>query len=299
MNPVARQARLFEAQRPAIESLLKDNGYSVSVVKTTSDPDSAQMLAASAASGSTLVLACGGDGTVHGVVQGIGGTAAVLGVVPLGTANALARNLGLPMDPLAAVAALMTYKPQRIPLGQISTANGTRWFAVMAGCGPDGMLVDELSQAGGQRLKARFGRAAYYGHAARLFFTRRWPQFPVKFSAKDSDEWTTADAVAVMASRVADLGGVFSGTTPLAQMADSRLHLQLVRGPAWVSLPAWMVCARLGLPNPWLTTVDCSAVECDGHGVYAQADAEPMGRLPMQLRVVPAALSLLMPPDAG
>ena len=299
VNPVARQARRFEAQLPAIKLLLRQNGFSVNVFRTTSAPESARVLAAAAAGVSTLVLACGGDGTVHGVVQGIARTAAILGIVPLGTANALARNLGLPMQPLAAVASLMTYKPQRIPLGQITTAKGTRWFAVMAGCGPDGMLVDELSRAGGQRMKARFGRAAYYAHAARLFFRRRWLQFPAKFKLSDSDPWTSAHVVAVMVSRVADLGGVFSATTPLAQMADNRLHLQLVRGPGWISLPAWMMCARLGLPNPWLTTVDCAEVECDGHGVYAQADAEGMGSLPMRLRVVPNALSVLMAADAG
>lgn len=299
VNPVARQARLFEVQLPAIRALLLDNGYRVNVVRTTSAAGSAGHLAEAAAEDSKLVLACGGDGTVHGVVQGIARTAAILGVVPLGTANALARNLGLPLDPLAAVSRLMTYQPRRIPLGQISTAYGTRWFAVMAGCGPDGMLVDELSRAGGERLKARFGRAAYYGHAARLFFTRRWPRFRAQFRLAESGAWTTVDAVAVMASRVPDLGGVFSGTTRLAQMTDQRLHVQLLRGPGWISLPAWMMCGRLGLPNPWLITVDVEELWCDGAGVYAQADAEGMGQLPMQLRVVPAALSVLMPPDAG
>ena len=298
VNPVARKSRLFEAQLPAILSLLKENGYWVNVLRTTSAPESARDLAAVAAASSTLMVACGGDGTMHGVVQGIAQTSAILGVVPLGTANALARNLGLPLDPLAAVAHLMTYQPRRIPLGQISTANGTRWFAVMAGCGPDGMLVDELSQAGGARLKAKFGRTAYYIHAARLFFTRRWPVFAVKCRIADSDVWTTVDAVAMMCSRVADLGGVFSGTSPLALMTDNRLHVRIVHGPAWISLPAWMMSARLRLPNPWLTTVDCAEVECEGGGVYAQVDAEGMGQLPMRLRVVPDALSVLMAADA-
>lgn len=299
LNPVARQTRLFEEQLPLIQQYLINCGYRVNVLKTTSTPGSARALAAAAAGASTLIFACGGDGTLHGVVQGLAGTEAALGVVPLGTANALARNLGVPLDPLCAVVRLMAYQARRIPLGQISTPAGTRWFAVMAGCGPDGMLVRELSEASGDRLKARFGRMAYYVHAARLFFTRRWPEFPAKFRATDSDEWTTVDAVAVMASRVADLGGVFSGTTPLAQMTDTRLHVQLVRGPAWLSLPAWMICGRLGLWNPWLTTVDCAEVQCAGAGVYAQADAEGLGPLPMHLRAVPAVLRLLMAPDAG
>jgi diacylglycerol kinase (ATP) len=203
------------------------------------------------------------------------------------------------MDPLAAVAQMMSYQPRRIPVGQVATARGTLWFAVMAGGGPDGMLVDELSRAGGDRLKARFGRAAYYSHAARLLLTRHWPEFTVKYKLPGSSEWTTVEAIAVMASRVADLGGVFSGTTRLASMTKATLHVQIVRGPGWASLPAWMVCGWLGLPNRWLTTLDCAEVQCDGARVYAQADAEPIGHLPITMRVIPAALSVLMPADAA
>ena len=104
-----------------------------------------------------------------------------------------------------------------------------------------------------------------------------------------------SNPVALMASRVPDLGGVFSGTTPRASLTDARLHIQILRGPAWIAMPAWMVCGRLGLPNRWLRTVDVAEVECDGHGVFAQADGEPLGQLPISLRVVDNALNLLMP----
>jgi len=280
---------------PAIRALLAEHGYWVSVFKTTAAEGSAQHLASAAAGPSALVLACGGDGTVHGVVQGLARTETVLGVLPLGTANVLARNLGIPLDPFAAVGRLMTYTARRVPLGEVSISGQRRLFAVMAGCGPDGILVDELSQEGGARLKSRFGRLAYYGHAARLFFTRHFPEFQVRYRAVGSQVWVTETAVAMMASRVPDLGGVFSGTTRSASINDAQLHLQIVRGPAWISLPAWMLCGRLGLRNPWLRTVDTQQVECEGNGVYAQADAEPLGQLPISLRIVKDALWLLMP----
>ena len=295
VNPSAAKARVLAAQMPAIRLLLANHGYGVSVVETTAAEGSAHDLAAAAAGESALVLACGGDGTVHGVVQGLAGTETVLGIVPLGTANALARNLGLPLDPLAALERLMTYTARRLPLGEITAGGRTQLFAVMAGCGPDGVLVDELALAGGARLKARFGRLAYYGHAARLFATRRWPEFQVRFREPNADTWSSAKAVAVMVSRVPDLGGVFSGTTPLARMTESQLHMQVLSGPAWISMPAWMVCGRLGLRNRWLSTVDVAEVQCEGEGVYAQADGEPVGRLPISLRVVENALSMLMP----
>ena len=288
VNPVAGRARLLQAQLPAMLALLAQHDYSTEVVQTTAEEDSAERLA-EAARTSNLVLACGGDGTVHGVIQGLAHTDAALGVVPLGTANALARNLGIPLDPLAAVARLLSYRARRIPLGEVETAAGTRQFAVMAGCGPDGLLVHTLSQAGAAALKARFGRAAYYGHAARLFLTRRWPTFRVEVKEK------AIDAVAVMASRVPDLGGAFSGTTRLARMSDERLHVQVLRGPGWISLPAWLICGKLGLANPWLKTFDVEELCCVGAGVFAQADAEPLGELPMRLRIVRDALWMLMP----
>jgi diacylglycerol kinase family enzyme len=296
VNPAAGRAELLRTQMPAMEALLKAQGYAAEFVETTADPGSAAQIARNAATAaSALVIACGGDGTVHGAVQGVARTDAVLGVLPLGTANALARNLGLPLDPLQALDKLLRYAPRRIPLGQMETSTHGRWFAVMAGCGPDGALVHSLSQAVGSELKKRFGRSAYYGHAARLFFTRPWPVFRVEIP----ETGQSLDAVALMASRVADLGGAFSGATQRARMTNERLHLQVVRAPAWLSLPAWMACGRIGLPNPWLTTIEAAEVRCVPIGeehVYAQADAEPVGTLPMTLRMVPAALSLLMPP---
>ena len=295
VNPVAAKAPLLESQLPQIRAILSNHGYSVSVCYTTAVEGSSQFLASATAGLSALVLACGGDGTVHGVVQGLALTGVTLGIIPLGTANALARNLNLPLDPLSAVKRQMNYVPRDIPLGEIAVSGQRMMFAVMAGCGPDGVLVYELSSAGGVRLKARFGRLAYYAHAARLFATRRWPKIDVQYRGIDSGDWFSAKAVAVMVSRVPDLGGVFSGTTPRARLTDAHLHVQVLAGPAWISMPAWMICGRLGLKNRWLHTVEASEVECGGEGVFAQADGEPLGRLPMSVRIVENALSLLMP----
>jgi diacylglycerol kinase family enzyme len=301
VNPASGRARLLAAQLPAIQMLLTQHGYTSAVAETSSDLHSASRLAAAAASASSLVLACGGDGTVHEVLQALAHTCVTLGVVPLGTANALARNLLLPLDPLAAVARLLTYTPRTIPLGEIATSWQTRLFTVMAGCGPDGALVHALSQPGSQRLKSRFGRTAYYAHAARLFLTRRWPAFQVDFRTVDSTTWHTTHAVALMAARIPDLGGLFSGLTRSADLTHPHLHVQLLHPPAQLSFAAWMLFTRLHLPYPWLTFIQAVELRCtplSARPVYAQADAEPIGPLPFNLRILPNALTLLMPPAA-
>ncbi len=293
VNPAAGRASLFHAQLPSLTALLTARGYTAQVLHTTSEPASGRTLARQSLH-SALLLACGGDGTVHDVLQGIAHTGVPLGVLPLGTANALARNLSLPLEPLACLTRLLTFTPRSVPLGELTTAQGTRLFTVMAGCGPDGALVHTLPDT----LKRTLGRTAYYAHAARLFATRRWPAFQVDYLPAaewgSSAAWRKTRAVAVMASRVADLGGLFSGLTPRARLHHPSLHVQLLRAPAHLALPAWF--ARL--PNPLLTTVNVTELRCtplSATAVHAQADAEPAGTVPLSMRLLPDALLLLMP----
>ena len=296
VNPTVGGAQRLTRRLPEMVRLLNAEGFEVRVRQTTSLSDSAAVLSAGARD-SALVLACGGDGTVHGVVQGLARGSAPLGIVPLGTANALARNLEIPMEPVAALKKLLTYEPRRIPLGEMTSSKETSLFAVMAGCGPDGALVHTLSRS----HKSRLGRTAYYAQAARLFLTRQWPAFAVEYRMAGSADWVQVEAAAVLASRVPDLGGLFSSLTPLATMTSPHLHVHLLRTPAHLSLPAWFALSRTALPNPYLQTLDVEELRCTpltGPTVRAQVDGEPAGSLPMSLRMVPDALSLLMPREA-
>jgi diacylglycerol kinase family enzyme len=298
VNPSAGRASLLRAQLPAIQDLLAAKGFRTQLCYTEASEGSTERLARAATKQSSLVLACGGDGTVHGVLQALANSETVLGVVPLGTANALARNLLLSLDPLDAIKRLLTYEPTRIPVGEIETSTCRRFFLVMAGCGPDGALVHALSGAAAQRFKSRFGRASYDAKAAHLFLTRSWPAFRLEYRCASSP-WQEAVAVAVMASRLPDLGGLFSGLTPRAALLHPHLHLQVISPPAQLSFPAWFALSRFGLPNPLHRTLNVEEFRCIPRGagaVYAQADAEPLGPLPFTARIVPDALTLLMPP---
>jgi diacylglycerol kinase family enzyme len=296
VNPAAGRARVLEHQVTAIEGLLKRHGMSLQVLFTSPAADSAEQLARSAAGKSAMVIACGGDGTVHGVLQGLAHSKTPLGVLPLGTANALARHLRLPLDPLRAMERLLTATPTRIAIGQVETAFATRYFLVMAGCGPDGALVHGLSGEGARRAKRRFGRVSYYAHAGWLFLTRRWPAFRVEYRV--GGVWREKTACAVLASRLPDLGGLFTGLTRRADFLAPTLHLQMMAPPAHLSLVAWFTLSRFGVRHPLQRTIDveefrCSAIE--GAATYVQADAELLGPLPFCARVVPDALTLLMP----
>ena len=109
--------------------------------------------------GADLIFVWGGDGTVQRCVDVVAGTGAAIAIVPAGTANLLARNLGVPVDLAGAVDVGLHGDRRCIDTGRI---NGER-FAVMAGAGLDALMID-AADAG---LKDRIGRAAYLWTGAR------------------------------------------------------------------------------------------------------------------------------------
>lgn len=131
-------------------------------LETTLDDPGSGMVRAAVAAGADLVIACGGDGTVRACADGLAGTRIPLGVVPSGTGNLLARNLGMPLDYADAVKVALTGAERVIDLGRV---DGKR-FAVMAGIGFDAALVAGASE----RLKTQVGWPAYFLSGVRHLF---------------------------------------------------------------------------------------------------------------------------------
>ncbi len=297
LNPKAGRGGVSEALRDGLAQIVADSGGTAVFWVTTAEPDSARQLAAEAVASCDTVIACGGDGTVHGVLQGLAGTQTCMGVLPLGTANALARHLRLPLDPLLAMKRLLSYSPRAIPLGCAETARGRRWFTVMAGAGPDGQLIHEMKPG----AKARSRRMAYYSRSARLFLSRRFPTFRVEYQMYGSACWESRLVVGMMASRIPDLGGLFRGLTSGSRLDHPHLRVQLLSAPAHLSFSAWMTLGKMGWSraNPWLRSVEVQEIRCfpgeSPRSVYGQVDGEAVGEIPLSLRPVSSALRLLMP----
>ena len=117
-----------------------------------------------------------------------------------------------------------------------------------------------------------------------------------------SNEWTRTEAVAVLASRMADLGGLFSRLTPLAELSSPHLHVHLLRPPAHLSMAMWFGLSRLGLPTPLRRAIDVEELRClaTDKGVYCQVAAEPIGPLPMSMCIGQSTVRLMLPskPDS-
>ena len=284
-----------------VAKALVAEGHTAAIVPTTGPGSAASQARQAASDRADVIFACGGDGTVNEVLQGLvsetGTPACTMGVIPLGSANALARHLRLSFDPCTAALQQIHGKACTIPVGRIAGVGSPRYFVVMAGAGPDGALVYSLLAP----HKSQLGRTAYYLRAARLFATRRFRPFEIEFTRTGAASPITTQAVSAMAVRVGNLGGLFSGLTSRhLSVHDSALELHILKPPALLSLPLWFVSGWLGLLalNPMLSRVEVTSLNCRPTGKLAphmQADGEWIGRAPLEISMLPNALRILLP----
>lgn len=279
---------------------LSAQGHNVDVQFTTARGSATSLASIAVAGGADAVFACGGDGTVHEVLQALvsesGESRCALGLIPLGSANALARHMRLPLDPFRAAMEQLRGEPRTIPVGKAEFAGGVRYFTVMAGAGPDGALAKSVEG----RQKARFGRLSYYLHAALLFLTRRFPPFDLEWT-DEVGKVVRRRATAAMVARVDDLGGMFSGLTSAeASIYEKQLRLLVISPPALLSMPRWFLFGWLrilGL-DPLLrqeTVVSFACLPAAGMAPDIQLDGEWVGTAPMRVSLLPHALRILVP----
>ena len=163
-NPVRVEG--LEERREAVETALAEAGWPAPVwIETTVDDPGAGQARQAVADGARVVFVCGGDGTVRSCVEGLMHTEAALAVLPAGTGNLLATNLGVPDDPAAGVRLATDWGRRRLDVGEVDG----QAFVVMAGMGFDAALLDDASTS----LKAKIGPLAYVLSALQHLKDRR------------------------------------------------------------------------------------------------------------------------------
>lgn len=295
-NPAAgrRRDRRHRELAAAMDILARD-GIAAELVWTDGAGSATAIARRAAAAGRGMVMVCGGDGTINEAVNGLAGSKIPLAVLPAGTANVLAKELGIPWQIPRAAGLVARAEPRRIALGWAGAPPpgppAGRYFISVGGAGPDGAIIYALNPA----LKQRLGQLAFWMEGARQLGRYRFPLFRV--SAPEFDREMAASMVIV--GRTASYGGPFRITT-CASLFDDQFEICVLTTRARLRylryLPAiWSGRLRR---QPGVYFARLRSLRCEVLGeprIYAQVDGEPCGRLPVEFRVVPEMLTLLVP----
>ena len=298
-NPTSgsRRHRRFAEIEQAVR-ILKEQGISVELAATTAS-GTAQGIARQAVNQRRgMVIACGGDGTINEIINGLAGSHVPMALLPAGTANILAKELRIPWDIPHAARLISEGVIRRIALGLATSTNGAhsadmppqgRYFLCVAGAGPDGAIVNGVNG----ELKKRAGVIAYWAEGARQLFRYDFPEMRVRSDGQERR------ASIIVVGRTVNYGGPFKITTGASLFEDSFEFLtnsSRSRLRYLVCLPALWLGKLRGMDGiaAWKDTeVICESA--NGSKVYAQVDGEPIGSLPLTFRIVPDALSLVTP----
>jgi len=150
-NPAAARHRQRVVE--TIQHVLQENGCDVRLVAIQRQGHAKDIAAEAVNQRVDVVAVYGGDGTMIQAVEGLVGSDVMLGLVPGGTGNLLAANLGVPRNPRAAAKVIAHGHARRIDLGRLDTPDGIRYFAVACGAGYDAEVMANTSSQSKRRLR--------------------------------------------------------------------------------------------------------------------------------------------------
>jgi diacylglycerol kinase (ATP) len=272
--------------------ILKKNGHNLTVAPTTGPGTAGAIVRHHIAGGADLVVTAGGDGTINEAIEGMVHSRVPLAILPGGTANVLAMELKIGKNIERVAQRMGDWRPRRISVGHLTCDGGrvTRHFLLMAGIGFDAYIVRHVSSG----LKARIGKLAYWV-AGWSLLGRDLAEFRV-----DADGHQRRCSFALL-SKVRNYGGDFEIARSVT-LPDDLLEVVLLEGRSslrYVKYVTGMALNRLSeMKGVTVLRTDRVVISSPEHGdAYVQIDGELAGALPAEVRVVPDALTLLMPED--
>lgn len=283
-NPAAgarRRRRLHAAL-----DLLRGIGLRPEVTETARRGDAAAIARAAAAGGGTVVAA-GGDGTIAEVASGLAGSEAALGILPLGTANVFALELGIPLAPVDAAVVLAMGRSMRFHPGLVRRDGAPDLlFVQMLGAGLDAAVVHGLPPG----LKRVLGKGAYAVQTLREIARHRFA--PLRVVA-DGQE---AEATSVVVTK----GRLYAGRFVIAPEADPRqegFHVVTLRQAGRCDAIRHAAALPLGR-LPWLPEVRilrAARLRIEGGDGPVQADGDAAGHLPVEVEAAATAMRVVVP----
>lgn len=288
-NP--KTGRYASRRLPAIEeihSLLCSEGLEVELVATKGPGDATRIAADAARTGVSDVIVAGGDGTINEALQSLIGTTARLGILPRGTANVLACELGLPLDCRRAAGVIARGKTRRVHVGCAveETSGSKRYFLLMAGIGLDASVVRRVNP----EIKKRFGKGAFWFTG--LSSLADWK--PKPFEIEVAGQTFTATFANI--GKAASYGGNLT-VTPRARIDQPDFEICIVETHSRLRYLYLLSHAmRSGFPSGRRDVHFLRATHARATGeVAVQVDGELIGNLPMRFEIAPESIEVIVP----
>lgn len=282
-----RAARRRMARLRDVLALLEAGGCTYEVKEIAAAGDAARFVAEASPETVDAIAIAGGDGTINDAINGIHADTPPLGLIPLGTANVLAHEIGLETDPAAIAAALIRGDRLAVVPGQV---NGRR-FMMMASVGFDAHVVRGVRGD----IKRRIGKIVYA-----LSALRQLVRYPCPHLA------ATIDGVPVTAATlVISRGRLYGGRfvmAPDADLATPEFHVSIFRRKGRLAMAGYSVALPLGLLTRWklIGHVTARTIEvADRPGDPVQADGDVTACLPVRIGLADHPIQLIVPPGTG
>jgi YegS/Rv2252/BmrU family lipid kinase len=301
LNPASGAATGFHKQLHKAVTHLEKQGCHVELLKTQAKDDGIRLARQAADDQYDVVVAVGGDGTINEVCNGLAGTNTAMAVLPAGTANVYAAELGIPIwGPLKPDAVInganviMTGRRRRIDLGRVHLADGSsRYFLMWCGIGLDAAIT-QAKPSSTQVRELNYATWAISG----LMVTYDFMGTPATLTT--DDEIVKKRLLMAVVSN-GQLYGRIWRLAPEAKMDDGLLDVAVMTGHGWPSTIRHVVGVTLKrhIKDPDFFLYHTTRLSLSAkHTLPIHVDAEPFGSTPAEIEVAPLALNVIVPHDA-
>lgn len=291
LNPVAGNSQP-DLLRKVLEQRFVDVGWTYEIYKTTGQERIADVVRRALTQGFDLLVATGGDGTVSGVADGLARTGVPLGIVPVGTGNALARDLGIPMDVEEALELLLgEHSVQHIDALQV----GDRFFVLNLGVGVSAQIMRDTES----ETKRRFGRMAYLWNVMDKLFGLERHRFSLTLDGQEKH--LRASEILILNSGA--IGSPYLRWGPDIRLDDGQVGVYVLHPRAVLDYfrIAWhlLLGQRQNDPGTRCFTAKRHIAIRVNRPLAVQGDGEVIGQTPVEVQVVSGAVQVVTPRMAG
>lgn len=282
-NPAAGRAGSARRRLARTVAALERRGCAVELRRGGVESGGVERLAREAEPEFEAVVAAGGDGTVNAAANGLAAMPRPMAVLPFGTANVLARAVGLPRDPEALAELIVAGEAQPIWPGTV----GDRLFLAMASSGFDAEIVAAVNP----RLKRRLGRGAFACAMAARFARYRHQELHVRV---DGAEYRASTLIATTGRFYAGPFVIAPAADPAERILDLLLFARAGRVAGLRYLGA-LVIGRIAQRRDIVFLRAREALLSSAEPVSVQADGEPLGTLPVRIAIADRPIPLIRP----